>query len=259
MDTVTSADGTRIGFDRLGGGGTPVILVGGALCDRASIRPLAEALAANVEVINYDRRGRGDSGDTQPYAVEREIEDLAALIAAAGGKAAVYGHSSGAGLALHAAATGLPITKLVLHEPPFAQDSDAARRGAAELATTVNDLIAEDRRADAVAHFLTTAGMPSEATAAMAKDPRMVRIAHTLGYEFAVMGNANGGTVPTEEVARVTAETLVICGGASPAFFAEASLRIATGLPHGYHTVLGGQTHVVAPEVLAPVLTSFLM
>ena len=258
MDTVTSADGTRITFDRLGAG-SPLILIGGALCDRTSTRPLADTLAANLEVINSDRRGRGDSGDTAPYAVEREIEDLAALIAAAGGKAAVYGHSSGAGLALRAAATGLPVTKLVLHEPPFAPDNDAGRRGAAELATKVNDLIADGQRADAVAHFLTTAGMPPEMAAAMAADPRVRRIAHTLGYEFAVMGNATGGAVPTEEVARVTAETLVICGGASPDFFAEASLRIATGLPHGYHTVLGGQTHVVAPEVLTPVLVRFLM
>src|SRR6266536_4143304 len=132
MDTVTSTDSTRIAFDRLGGG-TPLILVGGALCDRRSTAALSEALAADFAVISYDRRGRGDSGDTQPYAVEREIDDLAALIAAAGGTAAVYGHSSGAGLALRAAAHGLPITRLILHEPPFAPDNDAARRGAQEL------------------------------------------------------------------------------------------------------------------------------
>lgn len=117
MNTVKSADGTPIVFDRLGDG-PPVVLVTGALCDRSATRALAEELARTFTVINYDRRGRGDSDDTAPYAVQREIEDLAALITEAGGTAAVYGHSSGAALALHAAAHGLPITRLVLHEPP---------------------------------------------------------------------------------------------------------------------------------------------
>ena len=127
MNHVTSSDGTRIAFERFGEG-SPVILVGGATCDRAMTRPLAEELAERFAVINYDRRGRGDSGDTQPYAVKREIEDIGALIAEAGGKASVYGHSSGAGLALHAAAHGLPITGLALHEPPYAPDGEEERR-----------------------------------------------------------------------------------------------------------------------------------
>src|SRR5215203_7086866 len=123
MDKVTSSDGTSIAFERLGDG-PPVIVVCGAMCDRALMRPTAEELAKYFTVFNYDRRGRGDSGDTAPYAVEREIEDIAALIDEAGGSAFVYGHSSGAGLALHAAAHGLPIARLVLHEPPFVPDSE---------------------------------------------------------------------------------------------------------------------------------------
>ena len=117
MDKVTSRDGTPIAFDRLGDG-PPVIVVCGAMCDRALMRPTAEELAKHFTVFNYDRRGRGESGDTTPYAIEREIEDIGALIAEAGGKASVYGHSSGAGLVLHAAAHGLPIAKIVLHDPP---------------------------------------------------------------------------------------------------------------------------------------------
>src|SRR5918993_4536841 len=117
MDIVTSSDGPPIAFDRLSDG-QPVIVVGGQLCDRALTPPTAEALAKHFTVFNYDRRGRGDSGDTTPYAVEREIEDLGALIAEVGGRASVYGHSSGAGLTLCAAAAGLPTAGLVLHDPP---------------------------------------------------------------------------------------------------------------------------------------------
>ena len=114
---VASPDGTTIAFDRLGDG-PPVILVCGAMCDRALMRPTAEELAKHFTVFNYDRRGRGDSSDTAPYAVEREIEDIGALVAEAGGTASVYGHSSGAGLVLRAAAHGLPLGKIALHDPP---------------------------------------------------------------------------------------------------------------------------------------------
>src|SRR5918995_4112272 len=133
MDIVTSSDGTPIAFDKLSDG-QPVIVVGGQLCDRALTRPTAEELAKHFTVFNYDRRGRGDSGDTAPYAVEREIEDIEAPIVEAGGTASVYGHSSGAALALHAAAAGLPITKLVLHEPPYNPEGEEERRISREYA-----------------------------------------------------------------------------------------------------------------------------
>src|ERR687895_661787 len=144
MDKVTSSDGIQIAFDRLGDG-PPVIVVGGAMCDRALTGSTAEELAKHFTVLNYDRRGRGDSGDTGPYAVEREIEDIGALVAEAGGTASVYGHSSGAGLALHASAHGLPIDKLVLHEPPYTPDDDEERRTSREYGERLKALLAEGR------------------------------------------------------------------------------------------------------------------
>jgi pimeloyl-ACP methyl ester carboxylesterase len=144
-----SRDGTQIAFERLGRG-EPLIMVCGALQGRATYRPLAEDLSRHLTVFNYDRRGRGDSGDTAPYAVEREVEDLGALIAEAGGSASVYGHSSGAALVLHAAARGLPIDKIVLHDPPFGSGSDDEVRAEQEEAELISALLAQDRRGDAV-------------------------------------------------------------------------------------------------------------
>src|SRR5918995_4804595 len=142
MNKVSSPDGTPIAFDRWGDG-QPVIVVGGAMCDGVLPAPPAEELAKHFTVINYDRRGRGDSGDTAPYALERESEDLGALITEAGGRASVYAHSSGAGLALHAAAHGLPIAKLVLHEPPYVPDREEERRISREYAENLRTILAE--------------------------------------------------------------------------------------------------------------------
>ena len=260
MDKVTSADGTRIAFDRLGAG-PPVVVVGGQLCDRALTRPMAEELASRFTVFNYDRRGRGESEDTAPYAVEREIEDLAALIAEAGGTAAVYAHSSGAGLALHAAAAGLPIARLVLHEPPYNPDDEEERRLAREYAGKLQGLLAEGRRGDAVELCLTTIGVPPEAVDGMRHGPAwagLEAMAPTLAYDSAIMGDAStGGTVPTELVGWVTTETLVLCGGASPAWMSDVGRRIAEAMPNGRFRVLAGQDHVVPPEVLVPVLAEF--
>ena len=138
-DFAVSNDGTRIAFDRLGEG-PPVVLSSGIFCTRTTTQALAEELAQRFSVINYDRRGRGESTDTAPYAVEREIEDLGALIAEAGGAASVYGHSSGAGLALNGAAAGLPIERLILHEPPYGPDDGERRRG---TAIRISDLLAD--------------------------------------------------------------------------------------------------------------------
>src|SRR5215218_2186490 len=131
MNIETSTDGTTIAFDQVGDG-PPVILVCGGSTDRMANAPLANLLAEHFTVFNYDRRGRGDSGDTAPYAVEREVEDLDTVIAAAGGSAFVYGTSSGAALALEAAASGLAITKLAMWEPPFSPD-DISRRSGEEV------------------------------------------------------------------------------------------------------------------------------
>jgi pimeloyl-ACP methyl ester carboxylesterase len=260
MNKIRSSDGTTIAFDWLGDG-PPVIVVGGVTCDRAMTRPTAEELAKHFTVFNYDRRGRGDSSDTAPYAVEREVEDIGALIVEAGGAASVYGHSSGAGLALHAAAHGLPITKLVLHEPPYVPDGDDERRISREYAEKLKALLAEDRRGDAVELFMTMVGMPQEMVDQMRNESwwaGLEEIAPTLAYDSEVMGDIiRGGTIPAEQASSVTNPALVLCGGASPAWMIDVGRQIAETMPKGRHRVLEGQEHVVASEVLAPVLAKF--
>jgi pimeloyl-ACP methyl ester carboxylesterase len=254
---VTSVDGTQIAFDRLGQGPL-VVVVSGIFCDRQTTRELAERLARQFSVINFDRRGRGDSGDAARYAVEREVEDLGALIAEAGGTASVYGHSSGAGLALNAAASGLPITRLVLHEPPYGPDDEESRRGARELAENVRATLAEDRRSDAIKLFFTASGMPPEMVEGMSSDPKMHAVAPTMPYDFEVMGDiSRGGTIPEDLVRAISIPTLVIAGGASPDFFRDTAARIAEVLPNGKHTVLEGQDHGASADVVAPVVAEF--
>ncbi|TDC87247.1 alpha/beta hydrolase [Actinomadura sp. 7K507] len=255
---VTSVDGTRIAFDTAGQG-PAVVVVGGMFCARPATRALAERLAGRFSVLNYDRRGRGDSGDTPPYAVEREIEDLGALIAGAGGSAAVYGHSSGAGLALEAAAAGLPITALVLHEPPYGPDGEDDRQSARDLAEGVQAAIKDDRRADAIKMFLAASGMPPEMAEAASGNPDMLAIAPTMPYDFEVMGDtARGGVIPAGLVRSITVPTLVMAGGASPDFFRDTAERLIALLPDGRGTVLEGQDHGAPADAVAPAVSSFL-
>lgn len=258
---VTSRDGTPIAFDRLGDG-PPVIVVCGAMCDRALMHPTAEELAKHFTVFNYDRRGRGDSGDTAPYAVEREIEDIGALIAEAGGTASVYGHSSGAGLVLHAAAHGLPIAKTVLHDPPYAPDGDEeARRTSREYGENLKAMLSENRRGDAVELFMTLVGMPREMIEGMRHTPgwaKLEAIATTLVYDSEVMGDiGRDGTIPVEGASRVTVPALVLTGGADYPWMTDVGRRLADTMPNGQHHSLGGQEHAVPPEVLVPVLAEF--
>ena len=255
---VTSLDGTRIAFDRLGQG-QPLIIVSGILCDRRKTRALAERLSRSFDVIHYDRRGRGDSGDHPRYAVQREVDDLAALIAEAGGAAAVYGHSSGAGLALHAAAGGLPITSLVLHEPPYGPDDDESQRGSRELGLAIKNLLAGDRRAEAIDLFMTSAGVPAEMVQEMIADPLNVAMAPTMNYDIEVMGEiSNGGAIPERMVRSVSTPTLVIAGGASPEFFRATVDRLVELLPNATATVLEGQDHGAPADVVAAAVTPFV-
>jgi pimeloyl-ACP methyl ester carboxylesterase len=263
MAQATSADGTTIAFDRLGAG-PPLVVVGGALCDRAKLRDTAEGFAAHHTVLVHDRRGRGDSGDTQPYAVAREIEDVAAVVAAAGAPAAVYGHSSGAALALHAAAAGVPMTRLVLHDPPYGPAGDEQRREARAYLDELAPLLAAGRRDDAVALFLGVTGAPADLVDAWRGEPwwpPMAAMAPTLRYDAEVLGYADetlGGAAPLDVAARVAPPTLVLVGGDSPAFMADVAEAIAGAIPDGRLRVLAGQDHVVPPEVLAPVVAEFL-
>jgi pimeloyl-ACP methyl ester carboxylesterase len=258
MRTVVSRDGTRIGFEKLGHG-PPVVIVSGMLCDRRSTQDLAERLAHQFSVVHYDRRGRGESGDTPPYAVAREIEDLAALLAELGGSAAVYGHSSGAGLALRAAAAGLPVTRLVLHEAPYGPADEESMRGARELAERVRAANAQDRRADAIRQFLAAAGMPPALAEKMAGDAALLAMAPTMIYDFEVMDEFGGGTIPEDLVRSIGIPTLVIAGGESPDFFRDTAARIAALLPDANHAVLAGQDHGAPADAVVPVVAEFLL
>jgi pimeloyl-ACP methyl ester carboxylesterase len=258
--TVGSADGTLIAFESLGDG-QPVILVAGALQGRASYHPLAVELSRQLAVFNYDRRGRGESGDTAPYAVEREIEDLSALIAEASGTASVYGHSSGAALVLHAAARGLPIDKIVLHEPPFGSGSDEEQRAEQEEADQISALLAQDRRVDALRFYFVSMGMPPDTVDYLSQDPALLANAPTIRYDpFEVMSeHSRGGKTPADQARSVTVPALVLAGEASPDWMIDAGRQIASALPRGRFRVLEGQEHIVPPEVLAPVLTEFVL
>lgn len=255
METVTSKDGTTIAFDRMGDG-PPVVLVSGGSVDRTSNAPLAQELTSDFTVLNYDRRGRGPSGDTHPYAIEREIEDIDAVIEAAGGSANLFGTSSGAALALEAAAAGLPITKLALWEPPYIVDENA--RPPADQVEQYERMIAEGRRGDAAEYFMTkVVGMPPEFAAQARTEPwwpAQEALAHTLAYDARIMGDYS---VPTEKAASVKMPTVVIAGGADFPFMRETAQALEEALPDGEVRFLDGQGHNVDPTVLAPALREF--
>ncbi len=258
MRKVISKDGTPIAFDQ-SGDGPSIILISGASTDRSANAPLAALLAQSFTVINYDRRGRGDSGDTAPYLVHREVEDIDALITESGVSAFVYGISSGAALALEAAAHGLHIKKLALFEPPFIVDNSQPRPPA-DLASRYNELIAAGRRGDAVEYFMTqVVGLPAE-FAAQARNapwwPAQKALAHTLAYDATIMGDSS---LPVDRIASVTMPALVISGEASFAFMHATAQALAEALPNGQICSLPGQTHDVAPQVLAPVLVEFFI
>jgi pimeloyl-ACP methyl ester carboxylesterase len=259
MRKVISKDGTAIAFGR-SGEGQPIILVDGAFCSRAfgPMGPLAGLLAPHFTVFTYDRRGRNDSSDTAPYAVEREIEDLDALIKEAGGSAFVFGLSSGGGLALKAAASGLSIKKLALYEPPFVAVDDSDPRPPEDAATQLTKLTSSGHRGDAVEFFMTKViGTPIEAVTPMRQAPiwpALEAVAHTLAYDVTLMGDYS---LPTERVASVTIPTLVIDGENSPAPLRRAVQAVSDALPNAQRSTLEGQTHDVSPEVLAPVLEEF--
>jgi pimeloyl-ACP methyl ester carboxylesterase len=260
METVRSADGTQIAFDRTGEG-PPLIVVGGALSDRTAAGPLAAQLAPSFTVFAYDRRGRGDSGDTPPYAVQREVDDLAALIDAGGGSAFVFGHSSGAALAIEAVVGGLPVTKLAVYEPPFIVD-DCRSPLLTDYVEHLDGLLAEDRRGDAVAYFMTTGvGLPAAMVDQMRGAPMwpaMEALAHTIPYDGRVMGDhMSGGPLPAEWASAIEIPTLALDGGNSPDWARNAVTAFAAIIPGAEHRTLAGQEHGAAPEVLAPVLGSF--
>jgi pimeloyl-ACP methyl ester carboxylesterase len=254
MPVLTSADGTAIAYE-YGGRGPALVLVDGALCHR-SARPLAALLERDFTVYAYDRRGRGESGDTPPGAVDREVEDLRALVAAAGGRAGVYGKSSGAALALRAAAAEPGVTRLALYEPPFIAEAGLAEQAAA-YSVRLRELLAAGRRGDAVALFMAHAGVPEPAVAGMRAQPHwsaFEAIAPTLALDDAALGD---GFVPRDLARRVEVPVLVATGDASPQVLRQAARATAEAMPGAAFRTLEGQTHDVAAEALAPVLAEF--
>ncbi|WP_350281201.1 alpha/beta hydrolase [Kribbella sp. HUAS MG21] len=258
MFTVASKDGTTIAYDRRGSG-PALVLVDGALCSRAQgpLPELAEALADRFTVYNYDRRGRGDSGDAPEYAVERELEDLAAIIEAAGGSAYVYGTSSGAALALRAAAAGLPIEKLVAFEPPYVVDD--SRRQIPR--SWVADLQALEP-GDAIKYFFTKGiGLPGIVVTMMRLMPawkQMKAIAHTLPYDARMLGgNCFGDPMDAAQWASIEQPVLVVNGGKSPGWMKTSTRALAAAVPGARHAEVPGQNHVVRASAIAPVIADW--
>jgi len=261
MESARSKDGTTIAFDR-SGEGPPVVLIGGALNDRAAAVELSAALAPRHTVIAFDRRGRGDSADTPPYSVDREVEDIEAMIVAAGGRAHVFGHSSGAVLALETA-RALPdrVMSLALYEPPFIVD-ESRPPVPADHVVRLERLVSAGRRGDAVEYFLTTGPrVPPEVVAEIRGKPSwpsLESVAHTLAYDGTIMGDTMGGSPdPLRRWASVEAPSLVMDGGASPGWQRNAVQALVAVLPGARLRTLEGQGHGPDSEVLAPALEAF--
>lgn len=262
---VTSKDGTTIAYDRQGNG-PAIILIGGALDDGSENAPLASVLAEHFTVYNYARRGRLDSDDTRPYAVEREIEDLDALIAMAGGSAHLYGVSSGGGLALEAAAAGTAVDKIAVYEVPYAIDDDLRPRFERYIAETQR-AHAEGRHDDMLELFMRLVGASDEDIEAGRNSPywaHSVALAHTLVHDPVFL---NGYRLPTHRLSRLTQPVLIVTGGTVsqphmadlPAdFFDRAADAIAATVPNAERQTLERQGHVVDPEAMAPLLRTFL-
>jgi len=258
MERLSSKDGTSLAYDKIGNG-PPIILFDGAFCSRnfGPTPKLAPLLASSFTVYAYDRRGRGDSGDTKPYAVEREIEDLETMIDHAGRSAFVFSISSGAILALRAAASGINIRKLAVYEPPFLV-GDVKHRPPADHTEQLTKLVSEDRLSDAMKYYLTKViGVPRFIPAVMQLLPlwsKMKVNARALPYDSAVCGDFR---LQVEELNSMTIPTLVMAGSKSPQMLRDAMKAVSNRIPGAQRRVLDGQTHNVSAKALAPVLVEY--
>ncbi|EMD28708.1 putative hydrolase [Amycolatopsis azurea DSM 43854] len=253
IDTVRSTDGTPIAFERRGEGPV-VVIVAGAANDRHGDEPLVAELAAEFSAVTYDRRGRGDSGDTAPYSVEREIEDLAAVVAAFDEPVIVHGISSGGALALLAAAAGVPMARLSVFESPYRGETEEVAEGYAD---EMRELVAADRWDDAVALFMMSAvGSPAEAVAEAKATPMWAELrsfAPTLVYDALVIGDSK---VPGE-LSSITTPVLVVNSNGSTDWLKAAALATAKAIPGARQVELDGEFHSVPPERLVPELSTF--
>ncbi len=262
MTTTISADGTKIAYTRAGSG-PALVLVDGAMCYRGSSPndALAKELAARFTVYTYDRRGRGESTDTGPYTVEREVEDIAALVKEAGGEAFLFGISSGAALALEAARS-LPVPKLAVYEPPFVVDGTRPAVTAG-YAARLDEALKEGKRGKAVKMFMTEGVGLSGATVAIMRImpfwAKLKRVAHTIPYDTAiVIGHQSGDPLPAAWP-EVQVPALVIDGGRSPDWMRNGVASLAKVLPSAEYRTLPDQTHLVKAPALAPVLAEFFL
>jgi pimeloyl-ACP methyl ester carboxylesterase len=261
LKTVTSKDGTTIAFDRSGTGPT-VILVDGAMMYRAigqGMSQLADRLSQHFTVLHHDRRGRGDSTETQPYAIAREIEDIEALIDEARGPAFLYGISSGGILAMEAAIElGDKVKKLAMYEVPVSYDENI-QQGWKNYRKNLNEAVAAGRAGDAVELFMqTVVGMPAEQVAGMRQSPMWPMLESaglTLAYDAELLGPES--SVPVKRAGKLTVPTLVMVGGSSFPFMLESGKQLADAIPNGTYSILEGQTHDPSPDALAPVLIEF--
>lgn len=262
MSTVTSRDGTTIAYERLGSG-PPLILVDGALCHRrmGPMPEIGKLLASHFTVIVYDRRGRGESGNTLPWSIEREVEDISALITAVGGSARLFGVSSGAALVLEAAARGLSVPKLAVYEPPFIID-DSRPPVPADFIAGLHRLVAEGDRNEVVKRFMRIVGAPGIVVAIMRLFPdwpKLAAVAHTVPYDMTILdGTQSGKPLPPARWARLSAPCLVMDGGKSPPWMRNGCRSLADLLAQSSHRTLPGQTHMVKAKVLAPPLIEYL-
>jgi pimeloyl-ACP methyl ester carboxylesterase len=241
-----------IAFDRSGSGPALVVVVG-AFSDRTSTKSLTARLASSFTVYEYDRRGRGDSGEAGPYAIEREVDDLAAVIEAAGGAAFAFGHSSGGALVLEAAARGVPMRRLVVYEPPYTEGPTSA------FAVRLEEMVAAGLMSDATDAFLRLMGTPPQVLEQMKAGPywaHMEAFAPTLAHEVRL---CNAGAVPVDRLAKIAAPTLALAGGASLEWARKAAREIAAAIRNGQFGVLEGQGHSAADDVIVPVLADFFV
>jgi pimeloyl-ACP methyl ester carboxylesterase len=252
MDTVSSADGVTIAYER-SGGGPALVIVNGALSTRQAGASLDPLLNADFTLYRYDRRGRGDSSDSDASTPERELQDLAAIVDATGETPFVFGQSSGAALSLEAAASGVPIRGLVVNEPPYVPGSGGVGV-TAETASTLAALAADGRRDEAVERFMQISGIPEaiiEQTKASPAWPALLSLAHTTAYDVRLL---NEGLVPAERLSAIACPVLGTAGSLSPPWALASVRAVAEAVRDGEWRALEGQSHNVAPDVLASVL-----
>lgn len=254
---VTAPDGVRIAYEVFGDG-RPIIFIGGILSDRASLREVARDVATEAATVTFDRRGRGDSGDAGAYSVAREVGDIHALAVLFDEPPILFGHSSGAGLAIEAAASGMPLAGVILYEPPYGADDEDSRAESRAFAEMINARLEAGDRPGAILSFFEALGLPPEEARGMAEDPAMQTRAGTMAYDFAVMGHMErGGVIPLDKIGAIRLPALVLTGELSPPFFSEIAREVADALPGASLQTVPGADHAAHSDSLPGIIRTF--